>query len=148
MKKKETNIKRPKRFELRFSENEWNELQNKSTAFGVTMAEYVRWSLFDKISVTRTLVDDKSPAIRRIIYLLDRTSNNINQITRLLNTGYVNPEQFRTELRDMHQDINHEVNVLHRILSVNDAAFAKELSKYSMYNVINKTEEAKAYGNS
>ena len=75
---------------------------------------------------------------------MDRIGNNINQIAKLVNTGYVNPEMFRIELKDMFKLIHDEIDLLNRVQSEVDEHWKNKVSKYSAYYVFDKTQMSQA----
>ncbi len=129
---------RTKDIHIRFTENEWNHLQALAEDFTMTVSEYIRWSVFQRKVTMRILIDDNAHALSQIRYQLDRIGNNINQITKLVNTGYVNPEMFRTELKDMFREISGEINLLNRVQSEVNEHWRKRISKYSAYYFFDK----------
>ena len=147
MSKNENSIiaKKTRRYEIRFTENEWNKLQALAEDFEMSVAEFIRWSVFQRSVTMRILIDGETRELSKIKYQLDRIGNNINQIVKLLNTGFVNPEMFRTELKDMFRIIHGEICLLNEVQSSIDSRWRKGISKYSRDYLIDKTELEKKW---
>ena len=138
--KESQQTKRTKVYDMRFTENEWHKLQALAEDFEMPVAEFIRWSVFQRSVTMRILIDGETRELSKIKYQLDRIGNNINQIVKLLNTGFVNPEMFRTELKDMFRIIHGEICLLNEVQSSIDSRWRKGISKYSRYYLIDKTE--------
>ena len=123
--------KKTRRYEMRFTENEWNKLQALAEDFEMSVAEFIRWSVFQRAVTIRILIDGETRELSKIKYQLDRIGNNINQIVKLLNTRFVNPEMFRTELKDMFRIIHGEICLLNEVQSSIDSRWRKGISKMS-----------------
>lgn len=127
---------------IRLSKAELTRLQALADDFEMTVSEFIRWSVFQRKVTMRILIDDDAHALSQIRYQLDRIGNNINQIAKLVNTGYVNPEMFRTELKDMFSVISGEIDLLNRVQSEVNEHWRKRISKYSAYYSFDKTRMA------
>ncbi|WP_026657216.1 MobC family plasmid mobilization relaxosome protein [Butyrivibrio sp. AC2005] len=125
---------------VRLSENELKRLRNLANDFEMSVSEFVRWSIFQRQVTMRILIDDETNALTKIKYQLGRIGNNINQIAKLINTGYVNPEMFRNELNDMCNIIHNEVCLLNDVQSATHNSWRKAISKYSKYYQIDRTD--------
>lgn len=125
---------------VRVSENELKKLRNLADDFEMSVSEFVRWSIFQRKVTMRILIDDETNALTRIKYQLGKIGDNINQIAKLTNTGYVNPEMFRNELKDMCHIIHNEICLLNDVQSATHDSWRKAISKYSKYYQINRTD--------
>ena len=144
--KKNKELQQPKRskvYDMRFTESEWNDLQKQAADFEMPISEYIRWSLFQRSVTMRILIDDETSALSKIKYQLDKIGNNINQISKAINSGIVNPEAFRKELKDMFRIIHDEVNLLNEVQAETHENWKKSISKHSRYYQIDKTEGIK-----
>lgn len=124
---------------IRLTEAELASLKALADDFEMTESEFIRWSVFQRKVTMRIIIDDEKHALAQIRHQLDRIGNNINQIAKLVNTGYVNPEMFRTELKDMFKLIHDEMDLLNRVQSEADERWKNKVSKYSAYYLFDKT---------
>ena len=149
MKKSQTRDSRntEKYIHIRLSENELLRLKELAADFDMSVSEFVRWSVFQRKVTMRILIDDESSALFKIKYQLDKIGNNINQITKVLNSGFVNPAMFREELKSMFAEIHGQIDLLNRIQSENNSRWKTAVSKYSRYYQFDKTIGAKEDGN-
>ena len=149
MKKSQEKIEpqRIKDIHIRFTENEWNQLQEVADDFEMTVSDYVRWSIFQRNVTMRILIDDESSALSKIRFQLDKIGTNINQIAKVLNSGFVNPTMFRDELKSMFLEIHNEIDLLNRIQSETGSAWKKSISKYSKLYEFDKTAGGENHGN-
>lgn len=136
-----------KRFEIRLSENEYNQLQTLAEDFEMTVSDYIRWSIFQRNVTMRILLDDESSALSKIRFQLDKIGTNINQIAKVLNSGFVNPQMFRDELKAMFLEIHNEIDLLNRVQSEANSAWRKSISKYSKLYEFDKTIGGEENGN-
>ena len=141
MKKDKRNTKenRTRRIDIRFTESELIQLQQLAENYSLSVSEFVRWSIFQREVTIHFLFDDRQSGLSKIRYQLDRIGNNINQIAKVLNSGFVNPEMFRQELNSMFADIHNEINLLNIFLSEYNSKLTKKASKYSKYYLFDKT---------
>jgi hypothetical protein len=149
MKKSQEKIEpqRTKDIHIRFTENEWNQLQEVADDFEMTVSDYVRWSIFQRNVTMRILIDDESSALSKIRFQLDKIGTNINQIAKVLNSGFVNPAMFRDELKTMFLEIHNEIDLLNRVQSETGSAWKKSISKYSKLYEFDKTTGGDNHGN-
>lgn len=136
-----------KRFEIRLSENEYVQLQALAEDFEMTVSDYIRWSIFQRNVTMRILLDDESSALSKIRFQLDKIGTNINQIAKVLNSGFVNPQMFRDELKAMFLEIHNEIDLLNRVQSEANSAWRKSISKYSKLYEFDKTIGGEENGN-
>ncbi len=136
-----------KRFEIRLSENEYVQLQALAEDFEMTVSDYIRWSIFQRNVTMRILLDDESSALSKIRFQLDKIGTNINQIAKVLNSGFVNPQMFRDELKAMFLEIHNEIDLLNRVQSEANSAWRKSISKYSRLYEFDKTIRGEENGN-
>ena len=134
---------RTKETHVRFTEEEWKLVHELADNFEMPLADFIRWSVFQRRVTMRILIDDETSALSKIKYQLDKIGTNINQISKLLNSGIVNPETFRRELNDMFRVIHDEVNLLNEIQSVTHENWKKAISKHSRFYQIDKTSGVK-----
>lgn len=139
---------RSKVYDMRFSELEWKQLQALAADFEMPISEFIRWSLFQRKVTMRILVDDESSQLSKIRYQLDKIGTNINQITKVLNSGFVNPAMFRDELKTMFLEIHNAIDLLNRVQSENNSKWRKSVSKYSRLYQFDKTVVEEKDGNS
>lgn len=139
---------RNKVYDMRFTENEWKQLQALAADFEMPISEFIRWSLFQRKVTMRILVDDESSQLSKIRYQLDKIGTNINQITKILNSGFVNPAMFRDELKTMFLEIHNAIDLLNRVQSENHSKWRKSVSKYSRLYQFDKTVGEEKDGNS
>ena len=64
-----------KRFTLRFNPKQYQKLLDESDDYGINLSELIRYKLG---------LENKSD-IRKVVFLLNKTSNNINQIAKGIN---------------------------------------------------------------
>lgn len=149
MKKNDSNLitKKTRRYEIRLSEKEWNHLQELAHDFDMSVSDFIRWSVFQRKVTMRILIDDESSALSKIRYQLDKIGANINQISKVLNSGFVNPTMFRDELKSMFAEIHGQIDLLNRIQSENNSRWKTAVSKYSRYYQFDKTIGAEKDGN-
>ena len=140
-------IKRSKVYDMRFTESEWNNLQNLAKDFEMPISEYIRWSLFQRKVTMRILIDDESSPLSKIRFQIDKIGTNINQITKVLNSGFVNPSMFREELKTMFLEIHNAIDLLNRVQSETHSKWRKSVSKYSRLYLFDKTVGEKKDGN-
>ena len=93
------------------------------------------------------MIDDESSALSKIRFQLDKIGTNINQIAKVLNSGFVNPQMFRDELKAMFLEIHNEIDLLNRVQSEANSAWRKSISKYSKLYEFDKTIGGKENGN-
>jgi len=136
---------RTKDMHIRLTEAELLKLQALADDFEMTESEFIRWSVFQRKVTMRIIIDDEKHALVQIRHQLDRIGNNINQIAKLVNTGYVNPEMFRIELKDMFKLIHDEIDLLNRVQSEVDEHWKNKVSKYSAYYVFDKTQMSQKF---
>ena len=136
---------RTKDMHIRLTEEELLKLQALADDFEMTESEFIRWSVFQRKVTMRIIIDDEKHALAQIRHQLDRIGNNINQIAKLVNTGYVNPEMFRIELKDMFKLIHDEIDLLNRVQSEVDEHWKNKVSKYSAYYVFDKTQMSQKF---
>ena len=139
--------KRNKVYDMRFTENEWKQLQALAEDFEMPISEFIRWSIFQRKVTMRILVDDESSTLTKIKYQLDKIGNNINQIAKVLNSGFVNPEMFREELKTMYTQIYGQIDLLNRIQSENNTRWRTAVSRYSRFYQFDKTIGEEKVGN-
>ncbi len=134
---------RTKDMHIRFTEKEINQLQLLADDFEMTVSDFIRWSVFQRSITMRILIDDETSALSKIKYQLDKIGNNINQISKAINSGIVNPEAFRKELKDMFRIIHDEVNLLNEVQAETHENWKRSISKHSRYYQFDKTEGKK-----
>nr|WP_297707459.1 plasmid mobilization relaxosome protein MobC [uncultured Butyrivibrio sp.] len=139
-------IKRTKVYDMRFTENEWDKLQNLAKDFEMPISEYIRWSLFQRRVTMRILIDDESSPLSKIRFQLDKIGTNINQITKVLNSGFVNPSMFREELKTMFLEIHNAIDLLNRVQSESNSKWRNAVSRYSRLYQFDKTAEVNNHG--
>ena len=113
----------------------------------MTVSDYVRWSIFQRNVTMRILIDDESSALSKIRFQLDKIGTNINQIAKVLNSGFINPAMFRDELKTMFLEIHNEIDLLNRVQSETGSAWKKSISKYSKLYEFDKTTGGDNHGN-
>ena len=136
-----------KKHDIRFTDKEWQALQSLADDFEMSVSDYVRWSVFQRKVTMRILIDDESSALSKIRYQLDKIGTNINQISKVLNSGFVNPAMFREELKTMFAEIHGQIDLLNRVQSENDSRWKTTVSRYSRFYQFDKTVGAKNNGN-
>ncbi|MBO6241429.1 MAG: plasmid mobilization relaxosome protein MobC [Butyrivibrio sp.] len=137
---------RSKVYDMRFTENEWKQLQSLANDFEMPISEFIRWSLFQRKVTMRILIDDESSPLAKIRYQLDKIGTNINQITKVLNSGFVNPAMFREELKTMFFEIHNAIDLLNRVQSENNSMWKNSVSRYSKIYQFDKTSEVTNHG--
>ena len=137
---------RSKVYDMRFTENEWKQLQSLANDFEMPISEFIRWSLFQRKVTMRILIDDESSPLAKIRYQLDKIGTNINQITKVLNSGFVNPAMFREELKTMFLEIHNAIDLLNRVQSENNSMWKNSVSRYSRIYQFDKTSEVTDHG--
>lgn len=137
---------RSKVYDMRFTENEWKQLQSLANDFEMPISEFIRWSLFQRKVTMRILIDDESSPLAKIRYQLDKIGTNINQITKVLNSGFVNPAMFREELKTMFFEIHNAIDLLNRVQSENNSMWKNSVSRYSRIYQFDKTSEVTDHG--
>lgn len=138
---------RNKETHVRFTEEEWELVHQLAQDFEMPLADFIRWSVFQRKVTMRILIDDESSALSKIRYQLDKIGANINQISKVLNSGFVNPTMFRDELKSMFAEIHGQIDLLNRIQSENNSRWKTAVSKYSRYYQFDKTIGAEKDGN-
>ncbi|SES21041.1 mobilisation protein (MobC) [Butyrivibrio fibrisolvens] len=138
---------RNKETHVRFTEEEWELVHQLAEDFEMPLADFIRWSVFQRKVTMRILIDDESSALSKIRYQLDKIGANINQISKVLNSGFVNPTMFREELKSMFAEIHGQIDLLNRIQSENNSRWKTAVSKYSRYYQFDKTIGAEKDGN-
>ena len=138
---------RNKETHVRFTEEEWKLVHQLAQDFEMPLADFIRWSVFQRKVTMRILIDDESSALSKIRYQLDKIGANINQISKVLNSGFVNPTMFRDELKSMFAEIHGQIDLLNRIQSENNSRWKTAVSKYSRYYQFDKTIGAEKDGN-
>ena len=146
-KQKTLTEKKTRRYEIRLSENEWNQLQELSKNFDMPISEFIRWSVFQRKVTMRILIDDESSALSKIRFQLEKIGININQIAKAINSGIVNPALFREELKTMFAEIHGQIDLLNRVQSESNSRWKTAMSKYSKYYLFDKTIGAEKNGN-
>lgn len=136
-----------KKHDIRFTDKEWQDLQALADDFEMSVSDYVRWSVFQRKVTMRILIDDESSALSKIRYQLDKIGTNINQISKVLNSGFVNPAMFREELKTMFAEIHGQIDLLNRVQSENDSRWKTTVSRYSRFYQFDKTVGAENNGN-
>ena len=144
---KQNGLPRTRETHVRFTEEEWKMVHELADDFEMSLAGFIRWSVFQRKVTMHILIDDEFSALSKIRYQLDKIGNNINQITRLLNSGFVNPDMFREELKFMFSEIHGQIDLLNRVQSERDSRWRKTFSKYSRYYQFDKTIGAGKDGN-
>lgn len=133
---------------VRFTEAEWKLVHELADDFEMPLADFIRWSVFQRKVTMRILIDDESSQLSKIRYQLDKIGTNINQITKVLNSGFVNPAMFREELKTMFLEIHNAIDLLNRVQSETHSKWRKSVSKYSRLYLFDKTVREKKDGNS
>lgn len=132
---------------VRFTEAEWKLVHELADDFEMPLADFIRWSVFQRKVTMRILIDDESNQLSKIRYQLDKIGTNINQITKVLNSGFVNPAMFREELKTMFLEIHNAIDLLNRVQSETHSKWRKSVSKYSRLYLFDKTDGEKKDGN-
>lgn len=132
---------------IRLTENDLCELKRLAAEQKMTVSEYFRWCAFERKIITVKVPDNNSSFIKKLIYDFEKAGNNINQIARVVNSGFVNPESFRLELRNMAQEIHNEIILLNRYLFSNDAKMAKNFPRFSVHPDPDRTMGVMSDGN-
>ena len=108
----------------------------------MNISEYLRWNGLGGVIIKHVVIDDVSSVRSKILYQLEKIGNNINQIAKLSNSGYVTTEMFRTELRDMGKDIQNNMIHLMKIDEAYNRQFTKAMASGSKYIKIDQTKGA------
>lgn len=144
---KNSKIIRTRETHVRFTEEEWKLVHELADDFEMPLADYIRWSIFQRKITMRILIDDESSSLSKIRYQLDKIGTNINQISKVLNSGFVNPAMFREELKTMFAEIHGEIDLLNHVQSENDSRWKTTVSRYSRFYQFDKTIGAEKNGN-
>ena len=131
---------------VRFTEAEWKLVHELADDFEMPLADFIRWSVFQRKVTMRILIDDESNQLSKIRYQLDKIGTNINQITKVLNSGFVNPSMFREELKTMFLEIHNAIDLLNRVQSESNSKWRNAVSRYSRLYQFDKTAEVNNHG--
>lgn len=103
--KKEQREARTERLNLRFSPDEWGEIEAKARAAGLSATEFCRMAALG-VRIEAAPVDraPASPAGVAHVVALNRVGVNLNQIARSLNSGMgLEPRELETSLHRVNQ---------------------------------------------
>lgn len=138
MTKKDSKL-RDREFHFRLSESELNDMKRRASDAGMSASDYLRWSISGKEITTRVIVDDESGPLSKIRFQLEKLGNNLNQITRLLNSGFINPESFRTEISGICKEIHNAILNINKNELIHDAELDEDLLKSGRYGELSSS---------
>lgn len=121
-------INRDQRIAIRLTEKELNIIKKKAEKMSITSSEMIR-----RLAQYGVCYKIEFEAAEDILYELGRIGNNLNQITRGLNTNIIKGEEF--ELKDLKRNIDTIRNDL-KILQ-------ETVNQYYKDNNIKKLEQIK-----
>ena len=102
---------RPNMIHLRATDDELEQIQHRMQANGFNnLSDYLR-----KMAMTGYVLKLDLPEIRELISLLRNMTNNLNQLTKRINSG---GKLYETELLELNENQNELWNLLKQILKL------------------------------